>query len=118
MYSDRDVDDFQRGLSKLRNGKLRKWAVDTTHTCTLGTMQNHPMIHIDEDEDIIEELGHDSQAMPENMTFGFIKMINGELVIETSDRTDLNELIEQLELEVAGQNEDDAETALDGMDID
>jgi hypothetical protein len=76
------------------------------------------MIHVNEDEDIIEELGRDSQVMLENMTFGFMEMIDGELVIETSDRTDLDELIEHLELEVAGQNEDGTETALDGMDID
>jgi hypothetical protein len=32
MYSDRDSDDFQRGLLKLSNGKLQKWVADTTRT--------------------------------------------------------------------------------------
>ena len=117
MYDDRDVDDFQRGLIKLRNGKLKKWVMDTTRTRNLCKTQDPPAAPMDEDED--EEPEDDSLGMPEDMTIGFMEMVDGELRIETSDRMDIDDLIEQLEQEAAHENDENVEgDEQDVMDID
>jgi hypothetical protein len=117
MYDNHDVDDFQRGLIKLRNGKLKKWIMDTTRSHNLCKTQDPLAAPMDEDED--EEPEDNSLGMPEDMTIGFMEMVDGELQIETSDRMDIDDLIEQLEHEVAHESDKDVEgDEQDVMDID
>jgi hypothetical protein len=71
---------------------------------------------IDADNDG-EEQDDEPPVMPENMTLGYMEVVDGELLIATTDRTELDEFIEDLEREVAA-SQDDIEPALDGMDLD
>jgi hypothetical protein len=91
--------------------------MDTTRTHNLCKTQDPPAAPTDEDED--EEPEDDSLGMPENMTIGFMEMVNGELRIETSDRMDIDDLIEQLEQEAVHENDENVEgDEQDVMDID
>ncbi|RDB30490.1 hypothetical protein Hypma_007321 [Hypsizygus marmoreus] len=112
IYEDRDVDDFRRGLVKLQNGKLKKWVADTTGARNLskstGSTTAVPEDHDlqpDEDEDNFadqDDTGHSG----EEMSFGFMQMVDGELVVETLDATELDELIAAFEQEyTSGEDE-------------
>ena len=82
-----DVDNFQPGWEKLAKGKLRKWVAETVRSRGMGSA-TQPVAEVDgvdsdeegsEDEDDSGDL--DAASVPP--TFGSIRMVDGELVIDT-----------------------------------
>jgi hypothetical protein len=64
-------------------------------------MQEPLISHMDDDvddDDMEEPEGDSDIAMAGNMTFGYMEMVDDELLIETSDCTDLDDFIKHLEL--------------------
>lgn len=93
VYKDIDKDDFQRGVSKLSNGKLKKWIHDTTSSRGLlnmdavrardpgdGGKPNDSNNTEDSDDDIEME-------SPEGTAQSavYAEVIDGELIIDSLD---------------------------------
>ena len=70
LYGDiRDVDDYRRGVQNLRNGKLSKWAAETTymrsirHPPARGASSKTPQ----EDSEMAGEGDIDNMPVPDTM---------------------------------------------------
>jgi hypothetical protein len=77
-YSEREVDDFQRGMIKLGSGTLKKWIAQTTKTRGLMSKGLPPPVLEDEDEDTEIEPTQEDSASP--VTLGTMQCIDGEFV--------------------------------------
>jgi hypothetical protein len=94
-----DIDDFQQGWDRLAKGKLKRWVADTIDSRCQAKGQRtvaeaDAMGSDSEDEDDRVE---DGNVQP---TFGSIHMVNGEMLIETSDFEEtINTYISMLEAE-------------------
>lgn len=84
----RDVDDFERGMTKLRNGKLKKWVTDTLRVRNLTVPHTAPeqdaLLAGDDENDQTEEVEEDSdEGATLSMTSGYMEVVDGGLVIGT-----------------------------------
>jgi len=127
----RDVDDFSKGLQKLRGGKLKRWVFETTHMrglrdnfgCAKSSatapkdttedmdMEGIPEIEETEDDDDLD--GLDAAKRP---TLGMIQVIDGELVFESTEdiMADVDEWITLVDSQV---DYDDSEAGMSDADV-
>ncbi|KAJ3511541.1 hypothetical protein NMY22_g15614 [Coprinellus aureogranulatus] len=76
VYKDTDRDDFTRGLTKLENGRLKKWVHNTL-------LQRASTRHIS--PDAVEDMGdvEDEDESEGLATLGMAEVIEGHLVVQT-----------------------------------
>ncbi|KAG6824880.1 hypothetical protein H0H92_005538 [Tricholoma furcatifolium] len=99
IHQDRDVDDFSRGLARMQDGKVTTWVSQTTRdrelSVTSHDVVNASMLTIDDDE-IDEPSNETPTARP---SFGFMEVIDGQLVVSTADDNYFDDLIGTFESE-------------------
>jgi hypothetical protein len=103
-YNEIDKDDFTRGLTKLRTGKLKKWITDTTRNRGLRADVSFPNSDRVEDVDH-EDVDHDEdepaeeESASEPQTWGYMEVIDGELIFGNTESLsfDIDEWMSQLE---------------------
>jgi hypothetical protein len=123
MESDEFVDDFQRGILKLRGGKLQRWVKKTTRTRNLKRStspenNSSPSQATHFGKDTSESFSDtDSEAEESGSTDGrmrrqalrFTSFVNGELLVAPIDSDELAQsLVEELETK-GGESESDDE---------
>lgn len=116
----RDVDDFSRGLQKLRGGKLKRWVFETIHMRGLWddfgrARSSATATGKDGTEDIdmegipeIEEMEEDDNDDPDDLDaaerprLGMMQVIDGEMVFESTEdlMTDVDEWITLVDSQV------------------
>jgi hypothetical protein len=89
-----DTDQFQKGIEKLESGKLRAWASETTRSRARKfdseTVDHCPNEKGQDDSDT-EEAEDDNREDGEEgteLSHGLMQMVDGELIIETSESFD------------------------------
>jgi len=119
-YNEIDTDNFTRGINKLCKGTLAKWIIETTNTRGLNTTVAAPSASQDadaktsnegdsssEDKEGDETEMEDSQVpITKSVTIGLMQMADGELLIETTDFADIDELFAELEDDDSGEGND------------
>lgn len=86
-----DIDDFQKGWQKLAQGKLKRWVADTVRSRSLRTRNTAASpTDIEDDGSGSEDEDCDSALAEEPLssTFGYMQMVDGQLIIETGDFED------------------------------
>jgi hypothetical protein len=105
-YSDRDVDDFRRGMIKLQSGKLKKWVEHTTRTRGL-TLKGFPIaldeLILDEEEGEGEEHPQESS---EPITLGTMQLVDGEFVFARLNVDEEDDLLAEFEKECVVSDEE------------
>ncbi|KAJ3494472.1 hypothetical protein NLJ89_g10801 [Agrocybe chaxingu] len=120
FIQDVDKDNFQDGLRKLRESKLKKWVGDTTSTRNLlaGLASSAAMLDggnvnlVDEDDE------DDTLADRPSLGFGYI--VDGELVIGPMSvhEMELEEYVSRLEDQVEISTDIESDDAVDSDDAD
>lgn len=83
VYQDTDKDHFNAGLTKLRDGKLKKWVAETTSTRNLLlSMQNSPPLELDSNSDV-EFDDEDNLDTQTRTSLAFGQVLDGQLILDT-----------------------------------
>jgi hypothetical protein len=86
---DDDVDDFRKGWQNLANGKLRRWVADTVRSrswrnaAAKGKGDTEVVEGDSEDDENGESEQDEVDPDPSASTFGSMRMVDGQFVIET-----------------------------------
>ncbi|KAF7973929.1 hypothetical protein HWV62_13992 [Athelia sp. TMB] len=102
------VDNFSRGLEKLRGGTLNKWIKESllfrnllSKTASSKEGEGDKMDIDEEDEESEGEREDDDEPVGERLgqavTLGCMEMIDGRLVIETMDLEEVDDIFADLE---------------------
>lgn len=91
VYNDIDKDDFQRGVSKLLSGKLKKWIHDTTSSRGLLAMDTIRVVNriegdAEESNDVSDDEDSDDDAAGGDeitQSAGYTEVIDGELIMDS-----------------------------------
>ena len=106
-YNDNDTDNWRRGLETLWNGRLAKWISDTVNTRGLNSVRSSAsagpnIMDIDtrdecDDDDVDED--EEALSISQGVTVGTRHMLNGELVTDTIDLDEVDDIMEDIERE-------------------
>jgi hypothetical protein len=121
-YNDKDTDNFTRGINKLRRGTLAKWIADTTSTrglnitAAVGSSSQDADLETsgeegdsssgDENEDIEDETEGSRAPITKSVTMGLMQMVDGELLVQTTDFADIDDLFGELDGDNSGEEDD------------
>lgn len=84
VYIDTDKDQFQSGIVKLQEGKLKKWILDTTGTRQLlSSMQPVMPVTAESDSSDDEEEVDEPDLATNGLVFG--EVVDGELILSSVD---------------------------------
>jgi len=111
-----DIDNFQLGWEKLTKGKLRKWVAETVQSRGMGNTKNNVSDAKGADSGDDDSENEEDTAETETMapTFGSMRMINGQFVVDTMDFEEtIHEFMALLKVEEAESNGETTEMDMD-----
>jgi hypothetical protein len=108
-----DVDNFQRGWEKLAKGKLQRWVAETVHSRTMGNTKTDvsDAKGADSDDEDSEDEEDTAEVETTAPTFGSMRMINGQFIVDTMDFEEtIREFTTLLKVDKGEESETNGET--------
>ena len=89
VVNEDDKDDFVRGMGKLRNGKVKKWAHETSRSRALLNQELfgvNPSAETESDRDSAIDSEEEEEDCERTSSLGFAQVIDGELVFSQPEQ--------------------------------